>query len=395
MKKPNPNPKRSRKIRALHREQHGCDPACVAVVPGRLVLLGNGEYVDDGLSLACAIGKYTWVSASHRADRRLVIHSEWAGQTIHISPRAPNPAGHGFWADYVVGVWGYLAGKSSPQQGVSLTIAGNLPPGIGLGSSASLQMGVSLVLRSLWDLRMDDRDLALCAHRSENYFVGVRTGLVDHLVVIEAKQDRILHLDCSTLDSEQIDMPCDCKYVVCDSGLHRALARAPFNKRRKELDEALVFYRNQYPGLTGFRQVNAEMLVRSAQDLSPVALKRARHVVTENDRVRRAAIAIRWGDFETLGGLMLSSYRSSKDAFETSTTELDEIIRIGRRNKGLLGAGICGPGFGGCTMHLIKEDQSSALIRDIKRNYKTPGNRPPRIYSFTPVSGASVAILKH
>lgn len=186
----------------------------------------------------------------------------------------------------------------------------------------------------------------------------------------------------------------DSLFVVCDSGLHRALARAPFNKRRKELDEALRFYRSHYPGLTGFRQVNAEMLVRSAQNLSSIALKRARHVVTENDRVRRATIAIRWGDFETLGGLMLSSYRSAKGAFETSAPELDEIIRISQRIGGLLGAGICGPGFGGCTLHLVYSEQSSTLIKHLKKEYKTHANRPPRIYSFIPVSGATAALLK-
>lgn len=331
------------------------------------------------------------MAASPREDRRLVAHSEWARQTIRISPRPPTPTGHGFWGDHIVGVWSGLTAGRVQNRGVSLTIAGDLPPGIGLGSSASLQMAVAFVMRELWDLSLDNRDLAMVAHRSENLFVGVNSGLVDQMVAVSGRTNKILCLDCNTFETDQMEIPSHIDLVVCDSGVHRALARAPFNERRGELDEGLHFFKNRYPGLTGFRQVSAEMLVQGAEELSPTVLKRVRHVVTENDRVRRAAIALRWGDIETLGGIMLASYRSLKDAFDSSTPELDEIIHLSGGIHGVIGSRPSGPGFGGCTIHLVEHKHAAALVKRLRRGYKTPAMRTPQVFTLSPVSGAAVA----
>lgn len=386
--------RKNNRIRRLHKQMFDTTPECIAMAPGRIVLLGDGEYSDDGLSLGCAVAKYAMITVSRRTDRRLVAYSEWARQTIRISPRPPVPTGQGFWGDYVVGVWTSLAAGRVEDRGVSLVIGGNLPPGIGLGSSGALEIALSLALRELWALDIDDRDLAMMAHRSENLFVGVRTGLVDQLVSISARDQKIIHLDCNTLEMDFFDAPDSASLVACDSGVHRTLAQAPFNQRRRELDEALLFFRNRYPGLTGFRQVRAEMLVQAAQDLSPVALKRARHVVTENDRVRRATIALRWGDVETLGSLMLSSYRSAKDAFESSTPALDELIELSRTAEGLFGARLSGPGFGGCTVHLVDRNTSDALVKTLQKKYNTPAMKPPQVFTLTPVTGATAMRLK-
>jgi galactokinase len=191
------------------------------------------------------------------------------------------------------------------------------------------------------------------------------------------------------LETEQIDFPTGLVFVVCDSGVHRTLAYAPFNKRMSELEEALRFFRDRYPGLTGFRQVTAEMLVQAAQELRQDVLRRARHVVTENDRARRAAIALRWADIEKVGGLLNASYRSMRDGFESSSPELDEIIQLSRGIAGVLGSHIAGPGFGGCTAHLVEKSQAPAVVRRMRRGYRTPAGRTPRILTFGPVQGVS------
>ncbi|MCU0610900.1 MAG: hypothetical protein MUE60_03810 [Candidatus Eisenbacteria bacterium] len=376
------------RIARIHQENHGTPPSCIARAPGRLALLGSGQYTDDGVALACAIGRHAWAAASPRDDRRLVVHSEWARQTLRFAPRPPVPTGHGFWGDYVLGVWSALAAGRIKERGVSLTITGDLPPGIGLGSSAALEIAVGLVLRSLWGLQLEDKDLALVAHRVESQFLGIRTGLVDQITSLFARPGRILVLDSNTLEMEHFELPKDTIFVVCDSGVHRGLAMAPLNSRIRELEEGLRFFRNRYPSLAGFRQVSAEMLVAAAQELPPPVLARSRHVVTENDRARRAVIALRWGDVEQLGGLTSASYRSAKCSFEASSPELDEIIQLGKGLSGVMGAHVSGPGFGGCTVHLIQRKHAPALVKRLRRGYKTPAKRAPVVYTLTPVGGA-------
>ncbi len=382
-------PAERRRIVELHERQHGCPPSCLAVAPGRVVLIGSGQYADDGLALASAIGRHTWVAASPRNDRRLVVHSEWARQTLRFAPRPPVPTGHGFWGDYVLGMWSALAAGRVKERGVNLTITGDLPPGIGLGSSAALQVAVGLVLRSLWGLSLEDKDLALVAHRVECHFVGVRAGLIDHITALFARPGRILVFDSNTLEIDYVDLPEDVTLVLCDSGIHRALALAPLNSRMRELDDGLRFFKNRYPGLSGFRQVSAEMLVVAAQELPPHVLARVRHVVTENDRARRAVIALRWGDAEQLGGLMSASHRSSRLSFEASSPELDEIIQLARGVNGVLGSHVSGPGFGGCTVHLVQRTHAPALVKRLRRSYRTPTGRTPTVYAVTSSAGAA------
>lgn len=390
---PVPRPAEQRRIIRLHMDHHGASPACIASAPGRLVLLGSGTYTDDGLSLACAIGRRVWVAASLRDDRRLVVHSEWARQTLRFAPRPPTPTGHGFWGDYVLGMWSAMAAGRIKERGVDLTIAGDLPPGIGLGSSAALEVAVGLALRSLWSLPLEDKDLALVSHRVESQFVGVRAGIVDQMTALFARASRMLVLDSNTLELDYVDMPADVTFVVCDSGIHRTLALAPLNARMRELDEALRFFRNRYAGLTGFRQVSAEMLVVAAQELPAPVLARARHVVTENDRTRRAVIALRWGDVEQLGGLTSASHRSARCSFEASSPELDEIVQLGKGSAGVLGSHVSGPGFGGCTVHLVQKANAPALVKRLRRGYKTPSLRTPVVYTFSPAGGAAGVCL--
>ncbi len=377
----------------MHEELFGVEPGCISFAPGRLVLLGAGQFTDDGLSIACGIGKYLWVAASLRDDRRLVVHSEWARQTLRFSPRSPSPTGHGFWGDYAVSIWSGLTAGRVNARGVSLTISGDLPPGIGLGSSAALQIAIAFALRNLWGLALNDKDLALLAHRAENLFVGVRSGLVDQIVSTYSRKDKVLLLDSNTLEIDHIDFPTDLVFVVCDSGVHRTLAYAPFNQRMGELEEALHFFKNRYPGLTGFRQVSAEMLVQAAHESPQGILRRARHVVTENDRARRAAIALRWADIDKVGGLLSASYRSSRDGFDSSSPELDEIIHLSKGLSGTFGSGISGPGFGGCTIHLVGKARAAAVVRRLRRSYKTPTMRVPKVYTFSPGPGAVCSCL--
>ena len=384
-------PAERRRLVRLHEEHHGVPPSHLAAAPGRIVLLGSGQYTDDGIALACSIGRHTWVAASPREDRRLVVYSEWARQTLRFAPRPAVPTGHGFWGDYVLGMWSALAAGRVKDRGVSLTVTGDLPPGIGLGSSAALEIAVGLALRSLWDLSLEDKDLALVAHRVENQFVGVRVGLVDQMVTLFARTGRILVLDSNTLEVDHIEIPDDVTFVVCDSGVHRGLAMAPLNSRMRELEEGLRFFKNRYPGLTGFRQVSAEMLVIAAQELPPPVLARSRHVVTENDRARRSVIALRWGDVEQFGGLATASYRSARASFESSSPELDEIIQLGKGVAGVLGAHVSGPGFGGCTVHIVQKGHAPALAKRLRRGYRTPAMRTPVVYTFEPTGCAASA----
>jgi galactokinase len=274
--------------------------------------------------------------------------------------------------------------------GADLLIDSDLPIGAGLSSSASLELGVALTLSTLAGCPLDRSVLARLGQRVENEIVGVRSGIMDQLAVANGVAGHALLIDCRTLATEPVPIPDGIRFLVLDTAAPRTLAGSAYNQRRAECEAALRALRVVAPDLRALRDVTPELLAREGRRLSEVELRRARHVVTENQRVLDGAVALRHGDPDRFGRLMTESHASLRDDYEVSGPELDDLVDIALRTPGVLGARMTGAGFGGCAVALVASEHAIRAAADIAERYGAATGRSGSASICTPSEGTHV-----
>jgi galactokinase len=396
-------PSPTQAARASFSSAFGHEPTIVVLAPGRVELLGNHTDYNGGLVLAAAIDRFTAVAGRPKSDLEATIRSVDFAEDDRFPLDASLAVGKsGSWQRYVRGVT-WAAQTEAGQffrSGFESAIAGNVPRGAGLGSSASLQTALGMFLFEaglIWTrhgpVSVDRLALAKMLQRGENGFVGVASGLLDQFSVLFARAGSALFLDCRDFSFEHVDLGANPpSIVVCDSKTSRSLADGMYNLRRDECQRVVTFFqakRGRDP-VKWLRDVSLGDLDSSWNDLDPVARRRARHVLTENERVRQGAEALRGGDFATLGRLMSASHASSRDDFENSSEALDALIEAAQSSPGFLGGKLSGGGWAGCTVNLVAADQATAFAESVREHYARRTGIPAEVHIFQTADGASV-----
>ncbi len=311
--------------------------------PGRVNLIGEHTDYNDGLALPFAISEGVTVRASARADRRIEAVASDLGE--HDSFDLGGVESADGWRAFVRGAAGELERSGVAVSGAELAIAGTVPRGSGLSSSAALE--VALVLALLWasDAAEPDRlELARLCSRIENDWVGAQTGLLDQIASLCGSSDRALLIDFQTLDVQPVALELrDYGLVTLDSGEEHTLAGSGYNQRRAECTEAASRL-----GVESLREATLGM----AEGLDEPLSRRARHVITENQRVRAAVAALERRDMDELGRLLDASHASLRDCYEISTPAVEDAVARCKQ-AGAVGARIMGGGFGGSVLALF------------------------------------------
>lgn len=302
--------------------------------PGRVNLIGDHTDYTGGLVLPMAIDRGTTIVGERDGDA-VVLRSEACAGVAHIPITVADPASVSpEWARYVAGVVAELR----PVRGFHGDITTTLPLGVGLASSASLELAVALVVG-------DERDplrLAQLCQRAEHRGAGVPCGIMDQLVVAAAVAGHALLIDCHTLDRQPVRIPDELTIYAVDCGESRRLTGSPYADRRADCATA--------------EAIIGPLRSAALDDVEGIAdervRRRARHVVTENARVRTFADALDHGDYSAAGALMAESHRSLRDDYEVSTPGLDALVERLRATAGVFGARLTGAGFGGCAVVL-------------------------------------------
>jgi galactokinase len=386
--------------RQSFRAAFGGEAVVVARAPGRVELLGNHTDYNGGLVLATAIDRYTVVvgrPASGRSARFCSVNfaARDAFELDAIEPGEP-----GSWGRYVRGVhWALQEARGRLSGGVEGAIAGDVPLGAGLSSSASLEAALGLfLLRAGVVAGTADLDdparmvLAQTLQRAENQFVGVASGLLDQFTVIFGRAGHALTLDCRSLAYERLPLgPTPPAIVVCDSKTSRRLADGMYNRRRAEGERVVTYFQEQRGAgaVTWLRDVTLADLNSAWDELDPVGRRRARHVLTENERVRQGAEALRAGDVAAFGRLMSASHASSRDDFENSSPALDALIAAAEEAPGFLGGKLSGAGWAGCTVNLVETDQAGAFAAAVAASYARRTGTTPDVHVCRAADGAS------
>lgn len=360
--------------------------------PGRVNLIGEHTDYNEGFVLPSAIGFYTRVAIAPRPDRKLTLRSSGFPERFEFNVDSLPEHKLGAWCDYVLGVALELKRSNIELRGADLLIDSDVPLGAGLSSSAALEVASALALQNGASTEIFWKELPKLCQRAENEFVGARVGIMDQFVSCFGRAGHALLLDCRLLEYEAIPIPADVRFVICNTKVRHELSGGEYNRRRAECEQAVAFLSQQYAGVRSLRDVSSAQLSAVSKAMPSVFLKRARHVITENERVLQAADYFRAGDLQRVGELMRQSHRSLRDDYEVSCRELDAMVEAAEGLPGGYGGRMTGGGFGGCTVNLVEEKHAQDFARHIGERYRQKINITPDVFICSPAQGAVTSL---
>jgi len=347
--------------------------AVEAEAPGRVNLIGEHTDYNDGFVLPTATPQRTRVRLRPRADGLVRAETTAAVGEPSAEYRLGEETPGRDWLDYVQGVTRVTRAAGYRLGGFDLHIDSQVPVGSGLSSSAALEVSLLRALRQAFGLDLDDVTLARLGQRAENDFVGARCGIMDQMAASFADTATALFLDTRSLDFERITLPSSADLVVIHSGVRHGLVGGEYNQRRADCEQAAELL-----GVVALRDLTPTDLARL--DALPERIKRrARHVITEDERVLRFVNALADDDLETLGSLLLASHASLRDDFAVSVPAVDRLVELAAADPDVYGARITGGGFGGAVVLLARQSAGAAVGRRLLGPYAEQTGETPQL----------------
>lgn len=365
----------------------GHPPRWKAGAPGRVNLIGEHTDYNEGFVLPMAIDRYTVLAGERSPKREVTLHSVTTGETATFSLGTGVQRGLPGWSNYVRGVVAGFQARGLKVGGFHAVIDSTVPFGGGVSSSAALEVATATLLEAMSGHKLDPMDKALLCQHAEHQFAGVPCGIMDQFTAVFARQDQALLLDCRSCTSTPVPLADpDITVLIVNSNVRHKLVDGVYASRREQCEVAaralnVVALRDATPG-----QLEA---ARAAID--PTVFRRARHVITENERTLQAARFIQTSEWAKVGELMYASHASLRDDYEVSCAELDTIVRIAQsigESGGVIGCRMTGAGFGGCAVSLVQTSAAKTIARKIQELYENKTGTMPGIFSSRPGSGA-------
>ena len=363
----------------------------VVRAPGRVNLIGEHTDYNQGLVLPVAIDLEIRIARRPRPDRRVRLALVADGSVGELDLDRIGPPTRG-WIDYVAGTAREMAAAGLATAGFDGVLASTIPIASGLSSSAALELASVWALSPPGGPAADPLAVARICQRAENTYVGVQCGLMDQFASAAGIAGAAVLLDCRSLEHHAVPLPGGLALVVAHTGMPRTLGTSEYNARRADCERAVAALAAVELGVRSLRDVDAEMLVRHEARIDPVALRRAEHIVAENERVLATEAALRGGDLDALGEIFAASHASLRDRYEVSSPELDAMVEIASGVPGVIASRMTGAGFGGCTITLARLDVVAELETRTLRDYPARTGRQPRVWVVRAVDGAGRAL---
>jgi galactokinase len=384
------------RARQGYRLAYGTEPTRFFAAPGRVNLIGEHVDYNEGYVLPCAIDREAIVALGPadpdasvpRFEAVALDMGELASARDDFELVGSIRPGENAWENHVRGVvqaFGRYGHRIKPAR---IAIAGDVPIGAGLSSSAAFGVAVALAVSEHSGLDLPPEIIAKVAQIAENDFVGCACGIMDQMASAASVADHALLLDCRNLQTMPIPIDAGLAITVIDTGLRRSLTESAFNQRRAECDAAAKLL-----GVSSLRDCDPAMLEAAAGTLPPLLWQRARHVVGEIARVEPFAVALATGDTASLAALMREAHLSLSEDFEVSLPQMDwlaSMIAAGLGEAG--GVRLTGAGFGGCLVAVTNHAAVPAIEEAIER-YNRDADLPARAEQFRPVGGAAPVVL--
>ena len=394
------------KVTTAFTEKFATPPPLVVRAPGRVNLIGEHTDYNDGFVLPMAIDRGIWLALRPREDDQVAVHSLDYGETavFHLTSltkkppadstleqnQAKTPREVGGWVEYLKGVAWALQEAGYTLRGWEGVMAGNVPKGAGLSSSAALELATARAFQQVSGFAWDAPQMARLGQLAENKWVGVNCGIMDQMISAAGEAGHALLIDCRSLETQSVPLPpaldgSATAVVILDTTTRRGLVDSAYNERRQQCEAAAAHF-----GVTALRDVSIGEFLAEADNLEPLTRRRARHVITEYLRTLYAAKAMQNADAALLGQLMNESHASLRDDFEVTNEALNIIVTIAQAQGSCFGARMTGAGFGGCAVALVHGEQVAGFVTAVSHQYHQQTGLPPNIYVCQPSDGASV-----
>jgi galactokinase len=373
----------------LYTKCFGTRPRYIVAAPGRVNLMGEHTDYNAGFVLPMAIENYTLIAGSRVAQRRAEIHSMTTGETASFSLTGKMITGTPPWSNYIRGVVAGFQQVRPRIPGFDALIESSLPFGGGLASSAALEVATATLMECLLDTQLQPVEKALLCQKAEHDFAGVPCGIMDQFASVLGVRNQALLLDCRSNEAKPVRMhDQDVTVLIINTNVRHRLAESEYPVRRRQCEEAA-----RTLGVPALRDASLEALDQAKSRLDPIAFRRARHVISENQRVLQTAQAIEQGDWDRVGQMMYDSHDSLRTDFEVSSPELDSVVEIARkldRKLGVYGCRMTGAGFGGCAICLVDTANVRALTQKFEQHYEAITSIQAAIFASRPADGARV-----
>lgn len=359
--------------------------------PGRVNLIGEHTDYNDGFVLPCAINYETVVAVRPREDTLVrLVAADYDNQTSQFDLTQPiKPEPQARWSDYIRGVVWAMQQRGYSLRGLDMVIAGNVPHGAGLSSSASLEVVVGAALSHLNQLTLDGTTIALIGQQAENDFVGMRCGIMDQYISALGEANHALLIDCRSLTYQPVSIPNETTLVIVNSNAKRgelgSLVDSEYNLRREQCEAAAQFF-----GVPALRDVTLAEFEQREAELDAVIARRARHIISENERTLAATQALATNDLAWMGRLMAESHASMRDDFEITVPPIDTLVELIKAVIGSRGGvRMTGGGFGGCVVCLTPNELVEEIINHVESTYPTQTGLTPTIYLCQAAAGVA------
>lgn len=375
-------------LRSLHLKRFQVEPS-IFFAPGRVNLIGEHTDYAEGFVMPAAIEFATLAGISPRSDGKVVLYSENYGTEHSFDAAALPVKATKHWTDYPLGVLAVLAGEGHRIPALSLSLWGDVPLGSGLSSSAAVEVATALAVAHLIGVKYPGPVLARFCQRAENEFVGSSCGIMDQFISVNGAEDHALLLDCRDLTFKLAPIPHGVALVIANTMVKHSVADGEYTTRRAEVEEACAVIARHRPEVRFLRDATVSDLAQWGAEMSPNALKRARHVITENLRTVAAADALMRNNMQELGRLMAEAHRSYSQDFEGSCVEADAMVALAQGLPGLIGARLTGGGFGGCTINLVEREHAAEFAEALGARYSSEIGIVPQIHVCHASGGAN------
>jgi galactokinase len=411
------------KVEKAFTKRFGERPEWIVRAPGRVNLIGEHTDYNDGYVLPMAIDQAIWIALRPVDEAVVNLYSLGFGEEAQMdildinestenssrkgtkTPRrcAPRYSGEttgkrqnlpffsadindqgNSWFEYIKGVAWALNKAGYPLSGWEGVMAGDIPIGAGLSSSAALELAAARAFAAAAGFHWDPVKMAQAGQRAENEWVGVNCGIMDQMIAANGRTGHALLIDCRSLDSQLVRIPDDVSIVVMDTNTRRGLVDSAYNERRRQCEEGATFF-----GVRSLRDVTLERFQSQGDRLDPIIRQRVKHVISENQRVLATVGALNEGEVLTAGRNLNASHASLRDDFEVSSPDLDQIVAAAQEHEGCFGARMTGAGFGGCAVALVAAQEAVDFIDHVEKRYSAASGRKATLTICEAADGAS------
>lgn len=337
-------------------------PTLLVQSPGRINLIGEHTDYNQGFVLPAAIDKAIYLAISKREDQE--VHLIAADLADNFSVALNNLSfSQQTWSNYLIGVVDQLQKNGYELGGFNAVVAGDVPLGAGLSSSAAVECATVFALNELFELGLSKIEMVRLAQKAENEFVGVKCGIMDQFASMFGKTDTVIQLDCQSLEYNYMPFNQEgIKIVLLDTRVKHSLASTEYNLRREECEAGVKIIQEKYPTVASLRDVTMQMAQECLANADQKIIDRCSFVVAEIHRLQDACKDLEAGNMKAFGKKMYETHEGLSKLYEVSCAELDFLADFAKTDASVLGARMMGGGFGGCTINLVEEDAVEAFV---------------------------------